>query len=319
MGLIMVNKYLSGVYTALFTPLNNDDSKRLYNSIDYKKAERMIDELIAIGVNGIVPVGTTGQSATLNHTQHLEFIQFVVDYVGSRAKVIAGAGSNCTRESVEMINNIQKIKEIPVLCVTGYYNNPTQFGNQKHFETLATETGAEIVLYNVPGRTNSYISADTIIELAENKQFIALKQAVDFKVGGEYREDTHRIIEATKETPFSVLSGEDDAVAQLIKDGGTGVISATANIPEALSLFLNIIKEGNANNYDSSFALQEDLLPFVQACFIRKNPIPLGTFFNSPMYQPLCDVKETEEGDIVYKQLVDFMNEKAQSLLKYHK
>lgn len=313
----MVEKYLSGVYTALFTPLNSDDSKRLYNSIDYKKAEIMIDELIKIGVSGIVPVGTTGQSATLSSKQHLEFIQFVVDYVGSRAEIIAGAGSNCTRESVEMINNIQKIKSIPVLCVTGYYNNPTQFGVKKHFETLASETGSEIVLYNVPGRTNSYISADTVIELAENRQFIALKQAVDFKVDGEHREDTQRILEATKNSKFSVLSGEDDAVAQIIKDGGTGVISATANIPEALSIFMDIIKEGNSKNFDKSFSLQEDLHPFVQACFSRKNPIPLGTLFNSPMYQPLCDVKDTEEGDIIYKQLVEFMNEKATSLLKY--
>ncbi len=313
----MIEKYLSGVFTALFTPLNSDCDKRLYNSIDYKKTEQMIDELIALGVNGIVPVGTTGQSATLSHAQHLEFIQFVVDYVGDRSKIIAGAGSNCTRESVEMINNIQKIKEIPVLCVTGYYNNPAQFGVKKHFETLASETGAEIVLYNVPGRTNSYISADTIIELSKNKQFIGLKQAVDFKVDGEHREDTQRIIEATSNSAFSVLSGEDDAVAQVIKDGGTGVISATANIPEALSLFLNIIKEGNSGNFEESFNLQEQVLPYVHACFSRKNPIPLGTLFNSPMYQPLCDVKETEEGEIVYHQLVEFMNEKASSLLKY--
>jgi len=315
----MVQTNLSGVYTAIFTPLNNDCPKRLYNSIDYAKAKIMIDDQISRGVNGLVPVGTTGQSATVTPQQHLDFIKFVLDYAGDRCKIIAGAGSNCTRESVEMIKNIQKIKEIPVLCVTGYYNNPTQFGVKMHFDTLASETGAEIVLYNVPGRTNSYIHANTVIELAQNKQFIGIKQAVDFKIGGSFREDTLRIIKETKNTHFSVVSGEDDAVAQLIKDGGTGVISATANIPEALSLFLSVISEGNAGNYSKSFDLQEELIPFIRACFSRKNPIPLGTFLNSPMYQPLCSVSETEDGDLLHEDLMEFMRASAPSLLKFHK
>lgn len=310
---------LSGVYTALFTPLKDDCSKRLYNSIDYDKAKIMIDDQIANGVSGLVPVGTTGQSATVTTQQHLDFIKFVVDYAGDRCQIVAGAGSNCTRESVEMINSVQAIKKIPVLCVTGYYNNPTQYGVKKHFDTLAQETGAEIVLYNVPGRTNSYISADTVIELAQNPQFIAIKQAVDFTIGGAHREDTLRILKATKDLPFSVVSGEDDAVAQLIKDGGTGVISATANIPEALKLFVQVIKEGNEGRFTESFETQKKLTPFVQACFSRKNPIPLGTFLNSPMYQPLCDVRDTEDGELLYNQLVEFMNESAPSLLKYHK
>ncbi len=308
---------LSGVYTALFTPLNNDCPNRLYNTIDYDKAKVMIDVQIAAGVSGLVPVGTTGQSATVTTQQHLDFVKFVVDYVGDRCQVIAGAGSNCTRESVEMINTIQEIKKLPVLCVTGYYNNPTQFGVKKHFETLASETGAEIVLYNVPGRTNSYINADTVIELAENPQFIALKQAVDFKVGGEHRAETVRIIEATKDMPFNVLSGEDDAVAQIIRDGGTGVISATANIPEALDLFVKIIKTGNSQDFAKSEEFQDELDPFVKACFSRKNPIPLGTFFNSPMFQPLCDVRETEDGQLLHDHLMDFMRESAPSLLQY--
>jgi len=308
---------LSGVYTALFTPLNNDCPNRLYNTIDYNKAKVMIDVQIASGVSGLVPVGTTGQSATVTTQQHLDFVKFVVDYVGDRCQVIAGAGSNCTRESVEMINTIQEIKKLPVLCVTGYYNNPTQFGVKKHFETLASETGAEIVLYNVPGRTNSYINADTVIELAQNPQFIALKQAVDFKVGGEHRAATLRVIEATKDLPFNVLSGEDDAVAQIIRDGGSGVISATANIPEALELFVKIIKAGNAQDFAKSEEFQDELDPFVKACFSRKNPIPLGTFFNSPMFQPLCDVRETEDGQLLHDHLMDFMRESAPSLLQY--
>ncbi|MGM0442909.1 MAG: 4-hydroxy-tetrahydrodipicolinate synthase [Fibrobacterota bacterium] len=314
----MTAKRINGVYTALFTPLNDDCPKRLYNTIDYTKAQKIIDDLIDNGVNGLVPVGTTGQSATLSHSQHLEFIRFVVDYVGDRTNIIAGAGSNCTRESINMIQNVMKIKEIPVLCVTGYYNNPTRYGIKHHFQTLAEETGAEIVMYNVPGRTNSYITADTVIELAENPQFIGLKQAVDFTIGGEQREDTLNIIKETEDTPFSILSGEDDAVAQLIKDGGSGVISATANIPEALKIMVEIINEGREGNYENSFELQNELTRYVQACFSRKNPIPLGTFFNSPLYQPLCSVLETEDGELLREHLLDIINTRAFSLKKYH-
>ncbi|MGM0461120.1 MAG: dihydrodipicolinate synthase family protein [Fibrobacterota bacterium] len=314
----MQNKRLNGVYTALFTPLKDDCPKRLYNSIDYEKTKLIIDDLIAEGISGIVPVGTTGQSATLSHSLHLEFIRFVVEYIGDKCEVIAGAGSNCTRESVSMIKNILNIKKIPVLCVTGYYNNPTRYGIKKHFETLAEETGAEIVMYNVPGRTNSYITAETVIELAENPQFIGLKQAVDFTVGGNQREDTVNIIKATEDLPFSVVSGEDDALAQLMRDGGTGIISATANIPEALRFMNRIIAESTAENYEKAFDLQYQLTPLVQACFSRKNPIPLSTFFNSPLYQPLCSVLETEDGEILHETLMDIITNKAPSLKKYH-
>ena len=115
---------LCGVFPALFTPLKDDDPKNLHNSIDYEKMKKMIDDLINAGVSGILPVGTTGQSATVTHKQHLDIIKFTLDYVDGRVPVIAGAGSNCTRESVEMIQEVEKIAEVPVLCVTGYYNNP---------------------------------------------------------------------------------------------------------------------------------------------------------------------------------------------------
>ncbi len=185
----MRSQYLNGVFTAIFTPLLSDDPKRLRNSIDYDKAKIMINDLIEKGVDGVVPVGTTGQSATLSHKQHLDFIRFVVETVAGRCKIIAGAGSNCTRESVDMILDIQKIAKIPVLCVTGYYNNPSEDGLFLHFKTLAEETKAEIVLYNVPSRTNSYLTPNTIIELAQIPNVIGLKQAVDFTEGGEHRVD----------------------------------------------------------------------------------------------------------------------------------
>ena len=217
---------LTGVFPALFTPLMDDDPKCLRNSIDYKKMEKMIDDLIAAGVSGILPVGTTGQSATVTHKQHLDIIKFTLDYVDGRVPVIAGAGSNCTRESVEMIEEVLKIAEVPVLCVTGYYNNPSQEGIEKHFKTLSSETGAKIIIYNVPGRTASYVHPDTLIALSEDKNIIGLKQAVDFRIGEKFHEDTKRVINETKNNDFAVLSGEDGFFIDMLEMGGTGLVSA---------------------------------------------------------------------------------------------
>ena len=186
---------LAGVFPALFTPLKDDDPSRLRNSIDFAKAKTIIDDLIAAGVSGLVPVGTTGQSPTVSHSQHVEMIKFTVDYVDGRVPVIAGAGSNCTRETVEVIQAIQKAAgDLACLCVTGYYNNPPQEGLVLHYETVARETGAKIVIYNVPGRTSSYIEPDTLVHLAGNANVIGLKQAVDFKNPGKHREDTLDVI-----------------------------------------------------------------------------------------------------------------------------
>lgn len=311
------SQILHGVHAALFTPLNRDDAQNLRNTIDYSKAKQMIDDLIAQGVQGIVPVGTTGQSATLSSRQHLDMIKFTLDYVDGRCAVVAGAGSNCTRESVDMISEIQNIAKVPVLCVTGYYNNPTQDGILRHFQTLVSETGADIVLYNVPGRTNNYMSAEVIIELAKDKLVIGLKQAVNFKDAGDHRQDTLRIIAETKSLDFAVLSGEDDSLSQILKDGGVGLISATANIPEASQLFLQIVDAATKGDWSAADLAQEQVLDFVRATFCRKNPIPLGTFFNSPLYQPLSSVIDTLDGESAVAEIQKLIESRAPSLLKY--
>jgi 4-hydroxy-tetrahydrodipicolinate synthase len=317
-NLMFSHTQLSGVFPALFTPLLPDDARNLRNSIDYKKAQQMIDDLIAAGVNGMVPVGTTGQSATLSHSQHLDFIKFTLEYVDNRVPVIAGAGSNCTRESVEIISAIQKIATVPVLCVTGYYNNPPKEGVLEHFKTLSGETGAQIVLYNVPGRTHCYMSPETIIELAQDKNFIGLKQAVDFRIDGAYREDTQRIIRETKALDFAVVSGEDDGLSAILELGGSGIITATGNIPEAASLMVKIVEFANQGDHEEARKLQKDLRDYVDLCFCRKNPIPLGTFFNSPLLQPLVSVLQTERGADAHAQIMKLVATRAKSLQKYH-
>ena len=309
---------LHGVWPALFTPLKADDPKRLRNSIDYDKAKSIIDDLIAAGVTGLVPVGTTGQSPTVSPEQHLDMIRFTVDYVAGRVPVIAGAGSNSTRESVDMIQAIQKaLGPTAVLCVTGYYNNPPQEGLAAHYETLSRETGAKIVIYNVPARTASYLEADTLIRLAADKNIIGNKQAVDFRSPGRFHDDTVKVIAATKGMDFTTVTGEDDGVASILEMGGSGVITASGNIPELAKIFLSIIAAHKAGDATKAAALQEEAMPFVKMVFCRKNPIPLAAMFNSPMFLPLVSVRETAGGEAVHAELMKFVDEKAPSLKKY--
>ncbi|MCL2206553.1 MAG: 4-hydroxy-tetrahydrodipicolinate synthase [Fibromonadales bacterium] len=315
---ITSSSQLCGVFPALFTPLKNDDPLCLYNSIDYEKTKLMIDDLIEAGVHGFVPMGTTGQSATVSHVQHMDFMKFVLDYVDDRVPIIAGAGSNSTRETIEIITETLKITDnVPMLCVTGYYNTPSQEGIYAHFKALSSETGAKIILYNVPGRTASYIHPNTIIRLAEDHNIIGLKQSVEFKIGEKYYDDTKSIVEQTKGMDFTLLSGEDGAFIDMLKLGGTGVVSATANIPEAAKIFVNLynsFQKGETNVCDK---LQDEARDYVEAIFCRKNPIPLGTFFNSPLYLPLVSVRDTERGEEAEQRIQKLIKEKAQSLQKY--
>jgi len=308
---------LRGVFPALFTPLKNDDPHCLHNSIDYEKAKKMIDDLIEAGVHGFVPVGTTGQSATLSTEQHLDFIKFTLDYVDGRVPIIAGAGSNSTKESVEMIKEILKIREVPMLCVTGYYNNPPQEGIYAHFKALSSETGAKIILYNVPGRTANYIHPNTVIKLAEDKNIIGLKQSVEFRIGEKYYEDTKSIAEQTKNLDFTLISGEDGAFIDMLEIGGTALISATSNIPEAAKIFVELYNAFQKDEVEKCDQLQDDTRDYVEAVFCRKNPIPLGTLFNSPLLLPLVSVRATERGDEAEARIFKLIKEKANSLLKY--
>ena len=318
MNSISINdsKALKGVFPALFTPLC-PHKQTLHNSIDYDKAKMIIDDLIHQGIHGLVPMGTTGQSATVTHEQHLDFVQFVVEYVDRRVPIIAGAGSNSTRESIEMINLLQKkVGSLSFLCVTGYYNTPPMEGIILHFNTLTQETGAKLVVYNVPGRTQSYLTPETVIELAKNPSLIGLKQAVNFSRNDQYKQDTQKIMSHTHN--FSLLSGEDDGFYSMLKLGGQGIITATGNIPEASKIFVQIFEQFNQGNESQSQELQNQLNEFAKMCFIAKNPIPLATFFNSPVYLPLISLKDVKNGESLESQFLDFMHKNAPSLKKYH-
>lgn len=309
----------AGVFPALFTPLNDDDPSRLRNTIDYAKAKTLIDDLIAEGVDGLVPVGTTGQSPTVSHKQHIDFIKFTLDYVDGRVPIIAGAGSNCTRETVDMIQAIQRdAGELACLCVTGYYNNPPQEGMIRHFETVARETGAKIVIYNVPGRTSSYLEPDTLVHLSRNPHIIGLKQSVDFRNPGRFRDDTRNVLERISPEDMSVVSGEDDSLYAILEMGGRGIITASGNIPEVSRTYRNLLKAFRDGDRKGAESLQAGLDPIIKAVFCRKNPIPLATFFNSPLYLPLVPVRETQGGEADHARILELVSTSASSLKKYH-
>ncbi len=310
---------LEGVFPAIFTPLKYDDPKCLNNTIDYDKAKIIIDDLIRAGAAGVVPVGTTGQSATLTPQQHIDFIRFTLDYVDGRVPIIAGAGSNCTRESVDTMSQLLKVAgPLAFLCVTGYYNNPPQEGIVKHFQTLSAETDSKIIMYNVPGRTNSYMTADTVITLSADKNIIGLKQAVDFKNPGQHRDDTIKISENVDKSNFTLLTGEDDALFAILEIGGKGMITATGNLPEAVVIYREVLEAYNTGDKAKAAERNQAVIPYVKACFVRKNPIPLAALFNSPLYQPLISVKDTAGGEEAQNGLMQFVAEKAPSLKKYH-
>ncbi len=309
---------LSGVNVALFTPLLRDCPRNLRNSLDFKKAAKMIEDLIDQGVDGITPIGTTGQSPTVTPRQHLDFVKFVIDQVAGRVKVIAGAGSNCTRESVDMIGEIQKIApNTPCLCVTGYYNNPPQEGIQAHYETIVEETGASLVLYNIPSRTANYMEPETIIALAQNPKIIGIKQGLNICEPGKHREDTIRILRETAGMDFSVLTGEDLCFAEMLSLGGKGIISATGNIPEAAKLFLEIHRLHLAGDASGSHGAQETLAPFIRWVFARKSPIPLATLFQSPVFLPLIDMASTHDGQNLVSEMKAWAVNAAPSLKQW--
>jgi 4-hydroxy-tetrahydrodipicolinate synthase len=311
---------LAGVHVALFTPLLRDCPKGLRNGLDLEKAAGIIEDVLSAGVDGVVPIGTTGQSPTVTTEQHLEFVKFTIERVAGRAKVLAGAGSNSTRESVDMIREIQRIAPgTPCLCVTGYYNNPPQEGIAAHYETIATETGAPLVLYNVPARTASYIEPETVVRLARHPGIIGLKQAVNFADPGKFREDTAKIVSRTAGTDFAVVSGEDSWFAQMLEIGGVGIVTASGNIPEAARLYLEIRRRFLSNDLEGARSAQKALEPVVRWVFCRKSPIPLATLFDSPVFLPLVDLERTEGGAAAAAEMKEWARREAPSLVRWWK
>jgi 4-hydroxy-tetrahydrodipicolinate synthase len=270
---------LQGCYTALITPMREN------KYIDYKKLDRLIYDQVETSITGILACGTTGQSAALSHKEHVDLADHIFHYLDGRKQYIASAGSNSTREAIDLSNAIEeRIGPTTFLHVTGYYNNPPQEGLLQHYRKIAKKIhkDSNMILYNVPGRTSSNIEPETAIELAQNPKIIGIKEA-----SGDMQQ-VERIIRKTDPKNFRVLSGEDNLVTKIIHEGGYGVISASANIaPEYFAKLARL----SLSEYDvEARVMQQRIIPLVNAVFSAKNPIPLAQMFETNVRLPLVNL-----------------------------
>ncbi|MBD3420795.1 MAG: 4-hydroxy-tetrahydrodipicolinate synthase [Chitinivibrionales bacterium] len=255
----------TGCFVALVTPFTDDgklNEAGLRSNIDY-----LIDQ----GVAGIVPCGTTGESATLSWEEHNRVVDIAVEQAAGRVLVIAGAGSNNTSESIAAAAHAKEKGADAILCITPYYNKPTQEGLFQHYKAIATEVDIPIVVYNVPGRTGVNLSADTLHRLTQFNSIAAVKEA-----SGDLEQvsEIHRLCADR----IAILSGEDALTLPMLSLGARGSISVVGNVvPDKLSAMIRQYREGNC---DRALAIHEELLPICRAMFIETNPIPVKTTMN---------------------------------------
>jgi 4-hydroxy-tetrahydrodipicolinate synthase len=251
---------ITGSLVAIVSPMKPD------GALDYDAYRRLIEWHIAEGTNGIVAVGTTGESPTVDHDEHCELIKVAVETARKRVPVIAGTGGNSTSEAIELTQYAKKVGADATLQVVPYYNKPTQEGMYQHFRTVAEKVGLPVILYNVPSRTVADLSNDTTLRLAQVPGIVGIKDATGDMVRG-----ADLLRRAPKE--FAVYSGNDDSALALMLLGGQGVISVTANVaPRLVSQMCRAAFEGDLAR---ARALNNQLMPLNLKLFVEANPIPV--------------------------------------------
>ena len=250
---------LTGSMVAMVTPMNGD------GSIDWAGLERLVEHHVGQGTDAIVSVGTTGESATLNHGEHAEVIERTVKAVAGRIPVIGGTGSNSTEESIALTRTAQQAGVRACLLVVPYYNKPPQEGLYRHFRSIAEAVSVPQILYNVPGRTGVDMANDTTLRLSEIDNIVGIKDATN---------DLDRGADLIRRCPddFAVYSGEDGTACRLMLAGGKGTISVSANAaPRLMHEMCTAAVAG-----DEETALQRDgqLRDLHAAMFVQSNPIP---------------------------------------------
>jgi 4-hydroxy-tetrahydrodipicolinate synthase len=251
---------ITGSLVAIVSPMHED------GSLDYASFRRLIEWHIAEGTDAIVAVGTTGESPTVDHEENCELVRVAVETAARRVPVIAGTGSNSTREAIEMTAYAKKVGAHASLQVVPYYNKPTQEGLYRHFRTIAESVDLPVFLYNVPGRTVADLANDTALRLAQVPGIIGIKDATG---------DLARAADLLKRRPpgFAVYSGNDDSALALILLGGNGVVSVTANVaPRQVNEMSRAALSGDAAR---AREINNRLLPVHSKLFIEANPIPV--------------------------------------------
>jgi len=250
---------ITGSLVAIVSPMHED------GRLDFDAYRRLIEWHIAEGTNGIVAVGTTGESPTVDHDEHIELIRVAVQTARKRVPVIAGTGGNSTSEAVDLTEHAKKAGADATLQVVPYYNKPTQEGLYRHFERVA-QVGLPVILYNVPGRTVADLADETTLRLAQLPGVVGIKDATG---------DLLRAAQLIKRAPrhFAVYSGNDDTALALMLLGGHGVISVTANV--APQLMSRMCAAALAGELASARQINNQLLPLHVKLFAEPNPIPV--------------------------------------------
>ncbi len=259
-------KKLKGTGVAIVTPFKND------SSIDFAALGRVVNHVIAGGVNYIVAMGTTGESVTLARDEKKALISYVLEAIDNRVPLVVGIGGNNTQEVINYIRQSNLTGIDGILSVTPYYNKPTQRGIYQHFKAIATCSPLPVILYNVPGRTCSNISSETCLELAHNcDNIVAVKEASG---------DISQIMRIIKDKPenFSVISGDDMMTIPIIAAGGSGIISVLANAFPSHSS--EIVNHALKNNYKAAREIQFSVLELIELLFTEGNPAGVKAMLN---------------------------------------
>ena len=250
---------ITGSICAIVTPMHED------GSVDLDSLSKLIEHHIESGTDGIVSVGTTGESATLTHEEHQLVFEKTIDCVASRIPVIAGTGSNCTAEALELTTAAKELGADACLLVVPYYNKPTQEGMYQHFKLIAESVDIPQILYNVPGRTVADLHNSTVVRLSHIDNIVGIKDATaDIERGIRLMEDSA--------DGFVSFSGQDTAAMELMLAGGKGTISVTANV--APKLMHEMCTAAVAGNESLANELNDKLMPVHEAMFVESNPIP---------------------------------------------
>ena len=251
---------IKGSIVAIVTPMHAD------GSLDYPGLKKLIDWHIAEGTDGIVIVGTTGESATVNVDEHCELIRFTVEHAAKRIPIIAGTGGNSTAEAIKLTECAKEVGADAALVVVPYYNRPSQEGMYQHFKAIAEAVDLPIILYNVPGRTVADMSNETVVRLSAIRNIVGIKDATG-NIG--------RGLELLRDVPksFAVYSGDDPTAMALMFCGGAGNISVTANVaPRAMH---ELCAAAMAGNIAKAVEINNKVMPLHAKLFVEPNPVPV--------------------------------------------
>lgn len=276
----------TGTHTAIVTPFKN-------GQVDEKAFRNLIQFQIENGIDGIVPTGTTGEAATLDYDEHLRVVEIAVEEAHGRCKIIAGTGSNSTRETVELTQRAEKLGADAVLLASPYYNKPTQEGIYRHYRAISEATSLKLMLYNVPSRTAGEIGIETCARLARDcKNIVSLKEAG----GSAERVSALKIL---LPVDFTILSGDDALTLPFMAVGAVGVVSVASNvIPNQMTELVNAFLAGRAAD---SLKLHLRYFQLFKDLFLESNPIPVKTalflmgMIENEFRLPLCEIGKANQ------------------------